>query len=65
MKDFDILSNDWHISDHRPIKLQLEIECGIDIGGLIKRANDLNSTNDSVTEIRRFKGKYDMKKITK
>jgi hypothetical protein len=64
VKDFDILSNDWHISDHRPIKLQLEIECGIDIGGLIKRANDLNCTNnDSITEIQQFKGKYDVNKI--
>ena len=60
VKEFDILCNDWHISDHRPIKLQVEIETGIDIGGLIKRANDLNcSNNESVIEVQQFKGTYD------
>ena len=66
MRHFDILSEDWHISDHRPIKLQLEIETGIDIGGLIKRANDLNcSNNESVIEVQQFKGTYDVTAIGK
>ena len=61
---FDILSEDWHISEHRPIKLQIEIETGVDVGGLIKRADDLNrSNNESTIEVQQFKGSYDIAAI--
>ena len=64
INDFDIFSQDWHISDHRPITLEIEIEIGVDIGGMIKRADDLNrSNNQSTVEIQQFKGRYDVAAI--
>ena len=60
MKNFKILVDDWHISDHRPISLEVEVECKIDLGWLLKRAIDLNSTaSDSVSEVRQFRGNFD------
>ena len=50
LKNFNILINDWHVSDHRPIALEVEIEAESDMGCLLKRAIDLNSTTtDSAT----------------
>ena len=61
---FDILSDNWHISDHRPISLEIEIEVSIDTGGLVKRADDLNWTNNQSTiEVQQFKGTYDVEAI--
>ena len=60
IKNFTILVNDWHLSDHRPISLEINAECKIDIGGLLKRAIDLNSSSsDSANEVRQFRGNYD------
>ena len=60
MKNFRILVNDWHISDHRPISLDIEANCDIDVGWLLKRAIDLNSSSsDSANEVIQFRGNYD------
>ena len=60
VKNFQILVNDWHISDHRPISLEIETECKTDLGWLLKRANDLNSSSsDSVNEVHQFRGNFD------
>ena len=62
--NLEILSQNWHISDHRPLALEIVIETGIDVGGLIKRADDLNrSNNHSTIEIQQFKGVYDVTAI--
>ena len=64
IRGFKILSDDWHISDHRPIQLKLEIEYGIDTIGLLKRASDLNySNNEVICEVQQFKGRYDLETI--
>ena len=56
--------NDWHISDHRPITLELEVNANIDMLGLLKRAVDLNYiNNDTDIEIHQFKGSYDYEAI--
>ena len=60
MKNFTILVDDWHISDHRPISLEIETQCKTDVGWLLKRAIDLNSSSsDSVNEVRQFRGNFD------
>ena len=60
IKSFNISSNDWHLSDHRPITLVLEVDASIDTSKLLKRAIDLNCTNnDSCNGIQQFKGSYD------
>ena len=60
LKNFNILVNDWHISDHRPISLEVEVDSEIDTGWLLKRSFDLNSTNtDSGDEVLQFRGDFD------
>ena len=38
IKNFNIASTDFHISDHRPITLVVEIGMGPDLTGIYKRA---------------------------
>ena len=55
-----ILSEDWHLSDHRPVVLEIEVSTDIDISRLLSRAQDLNlSNNDICRPITQFRGQYD------
>ena len=51
---------DWHISDHRPIRLLAEVEVNPDLSGLVKRATDLNfEYSPTHDEIKQLRGNYD------
>lgn len=64
ISSFDILQRDWHLSDHKPISLVVELPADVDLPGLLRRACDLNYVpNDMSNEIKQFKGKYDYDKI--
>ena len=57
---FKILNENWHLSDHRPIVLEIEVSSNIDISRLLSRAQDLNlSNNDICRPITQFRGHYD------
>ena len=66
IKKFQIVKNDWHLSDHRPINLLVEINVNTNISELIKRAVDLNyvHSNTSENEIFRMRGTFNYDMIT-
>ena len=60
IKDFTVILNDWHLSDHRPISLLIGIDTKPDLSGLVKRAYDLNFEHSPTSdEIKQLKGNYD------
>ena len=61
---FNILKNDWHISDHAPISLHIELSSSVDLTGLLMRSSDLNYMScDMKHEVKQFKGAYDNENI--
>ena len=56
---FQIIENNWHLSDHRPIQLSLLITRDVNIHNLLIRAIDLNKDAESNCLIRRFNSNYD------
>ena len=57
---FKIISHDWHLTDHRPIVLEIDVTPEIDLSFLFKRAHDLNLTNnDNSSKIIQLRGNYD------
>ena len=64
IKNFDIA--DFHISDHRPIALVVEIGMEPGLTGIYKRAIDLNYEYNPVdVDICKFRGNYDYDEIQK
>ena len=64
ISSFQILQHDWHLSDHKPIALHVQLPTDVNLVGLLTRSIDLNySFNDSSTEIVQFKGNYNYDKI--
>ena len=43
IQDFKIISNDWHLSDHRPISVNLDLPNITNIQDIYTRAKDLNA----------------------
>ena len=41
-KTFDIVAENWHLSDHRPVFVEIESSEHINISMLLRRAKDLN-----------------------
>ena len=66
LKFFHIVSNDWHLSDHRPITLAVEITVDPSISELLKRAVDLNYEHCTTSEVEfaKLRGTFDYDKIT-
>ena len=61
---FNIIQRDWHLSDHKPISLEIQPPADVDLSGLLRRACDLNYVpNDMSSEIKQFKRNYDHEKI--
>ena len=66
IKNFDIAYADFHISDHRPIALVVEIGMEPGLTGIYKRAIDLNYEYNPVdVDICKFRGNYDHDEIQK
>ena len=64
LNSFNILKNDWHISDHAPISLQIELSSSVDLTGLLMRSSDLNYMPcDMKHEVKQFKGACDNENI--
>lgn len=60
VQNFNILLNNWHISDHRPIALSLKIDTSPDLYSTLKRAVELNyESKPTAFEIQQLKGNYD------
>ena len=56
---FKIISHDLHLSDHRPIFLEIDVMPEIDLSSIFKRAQDLNLTNnDNSSKIVQLRGNY-------
>lgn len=64
LESFRVIKDNWHASDHRPISVQLNINCEIDYHTLLKRSKDLNFThNSSNSNVKRLNGNYDYQLI--
>ena len=63
LKDFNIISNDWHLSDHRPITLVLELNMNSSVSGLLERALDLNYEHTVKENVYQMRGAYNFDTI--
>ena len=60
VEKFQIIDNNWQISDHRPISIEIRIDSTTSIDILLARAENLNFVFDeNSTEIKRFNKRYD------
>ena len=60
IKHFEVISKDWHVSDHRPILSEIYVHAVVNLPFLLSRARDLNfEHNEYTTAIRQFRGNYD------
>ena len=60
--EFAIPNENWHLSDHRPVCVEIQAKEGIDCSSLLRRAKDLNYVFDpNHTKPVRYLGKYDYK----
>ena len=57
IKDYGIIENDWHLSDHRPIMLVISISKSVNINSILPRAIELNESEEKQNIIR-FNGNY-------
>ena len=65
VKDFTIVKDNWHMSDHKPISLEITCSRVVNCGFLYKRANELNYEYDPHRVIvSRHLGKYDLNKLS-
>ncbi len=64
VKNFAIITEDWHLSDHLPICLDIRVPEAIQCAFLLKRARDLNYEYDPHKEsIKRYLASYDTVKF--
>ena len=60
IKDFSICSENWHLSDHRPICVEIKATEAINSYSLLRRAKDLNYEFDPLhTKPTRYLSNYD------
>ena len=60
VEKFQVIDNNWQISDHRPISIEIRIDTTTSIDILLARAENLNFVFDeNSTEIKRFNKRYD------
>ena len=60
IKDFSICSENWHLSDHRPICVEIKATEAINSYSLLRRAKDLNYEFDPLhTKPKRYLSNYD------
>ena len=58
LKEFNIITNDWHLSDHRPITLVLELNMNSCVSSLLQRAFDLNYEHTVKENVCQMRGTY-------
>ena len=49
---FEIINSDWHLSDHKPISLEIAVKSDVDLSYLLSRAQNLNTSNIDVNNRR-------------
>ena len=60
IQEFNIIQENWHLTDHKPIELQLSLNLNIDSSTLYLRAVDLNFDITNIKQnIARFNKLYD------
>ena len=60
IKDFSIIADNWHLSDHRPLLLEINVQTTINCSFLLKRAIDLNYEYDPYHILpKRYLAQYD------
>ena len=56
--DFNVLTNDWHLSDHRPVTCTLDIPRTTNANNIFLRALELNTDRMDNNKITRLSSKY-------
>ena len=60
VKNFSICNESWHLSDHRPLCLEIKANEAINCHGLLRRAQDLNYEFDpQLNKPTRYLASYD------
>ena len=65
ISSFKVVDQDWHMSDHRPIYLSVNIDCIASSNTLLVRAENLNyEFSPNIPVIRRYNKCYDLSVIS-
>ena len=60
---FEVLKTNWHMSDHRPVTVQINTDCEIRTDVLLMRAANLNEVSNEAINVKRFNKEYNLSKI--
>ena len=60
--EFEIICDDWHLSDHRPVAVHLQLPHNINMYNLYSRAKDLNEEKINRNTMT-FNGRYNYEVI--
>ena len=61
--EIENICDDWHLADHRPVAVHLQLPHNINMYNLYSRAKDLNEEKINPNTMARFNGKYNYEVI--